>query len=122
MKSPIRWFEIPVSDFERAVRFYETVFAIYLHRESCPDFRLAVFPNLDDGIGGALCDLKLYQPGPSGVAIYLDGGNDLSVPLARVEAAGGKIVVGKTHISPKLGYMAFFEDCEGNRIGLHSRN
>lgn len=122
MKNPIHWFEIPVADMERAVRFYETVFAIRLRRESMSDVNMAVFPYAEGSTGGALCDLKLYQPGPSGPAIYLDGGDDLATPLGRVEAAGGQIVVPKTCISPEIGYMAFFTDSEGNRIGLHSMN
>jgi uncharacterized protein len=40
--------------------------------------------------------------------------------LDKVEAAGGKIVVPKTEISPEHGYMAVFLDTEGNRIALHS--
>ena len=40
--------------------------------------------------------------------------------MNRVEAAGGKIMVPKTQISPDYGYMAVFIDTEGNRIGLHS--
>ena len=41
--------------------------------------------------------------------------------MNRVEAAGGKIVQPKTQISPDIGFMALFIDCEGNRIALHSR-
>jgi hypothetical protein len=37
-----------------------------------------------------------------------------------VEAAGGKILVPKTEISPDYGFMAVFLDTEGNRIALHS--
>jgi uncharacterized protein len=40
--------------------------------------------------------------------------------LSKVEAAGGKIMVPKTEISPEYGNMAVFIDSEGNRIALHS--
>jgi predicted enzyme related to lactoylglutathione lyase len=40
--------------------------------------------------------------------------------LDKVEAAGGKIMVPKTEISPEYGYMAVIMDTEGNRIALHS--
>ena len=40
----------------------------------------------------------------------------------RVEAAGGKRIVPKKLIAPEIGYSAVFEDTEGNRIALHSRN
>ena len=45
---------------------------------------------------------------------------DVQTILDRVEAAGGKILVSKTEISPEHGYMGVFVDTEGNRIGLHS--
>ena len=59
---------------------------------------------------------------PVGSLVYLNGNDDLSVMLGRVESAGGKILRGKTQISPDIGYMAVFEDSEGNRIALHSQN
>jgi len=40
--------------------------------------------------------------------------------LDKVEAAGGKITLPKTLISPENGFMAIIIDTEGNRIGLHS--
>ncbi len=42
------------------------------------------------------------------------------VRFAKMEAAGGKIMVPRTEISPEYGFMAVFIDTEGNRIGLHS--
>jgi hypothetical protein len=54
------------------------------------------------------------------VLIYLNGNPDLQNVLNKVEAAGGKIMVPKTQISPEYGFMAVFVDTEGNRIGLHS--
>ena len=41
--------------------------------------------------------------------------------LEKIEAEGGKILMEKTSISPEIGYMAFFEDTEGNRIAIHSQ-
>ncbi len=44
----------------------------------------------------------------------------MSVALARVAAAGGKVVHAKTFIKEGWGYFAIILDCEGNAIGLHS--
>ena len=41
--------------------------------------------------------------------------------LDKIESAGGKVLMAKTAISPEIGHMAFFEDSEGNKIGLHSQ-
>lgn len=120
MARVINWFEIPVADFDRAVRFYQTVLDIKLRIEDMGQMKLAVFPYPEEATGGALCRHPHYQPAAAGVFIYLDGGDDLAVPLARVEAAGGQVAMPKTLITPEIGYMGFFMDTEGNRIGLHS--
>ena len=51
--------------------------------------------------------------------VYLNGGDDLSIPLSKVEAAGGKIIMPKTAIGPH-GFMAHFTDTEGNKVAFHS--
>ena len=58
-------------------------------------------------------------PSQKGILVYLNGGEDLSIPLAKVKKAGGKILVPKTSISPN-GFMAQFEDTEGNKLAFHS--
>lgn len=121
MSRLINWFEIPVTDIDRAVRFYERVLALKLTREDMSDVKMAVFPYPEDGTGGALCQHAMMSPAPSGgVVIYLDGGDDLDVPLGRVAAAGGTVVMPKTLITPEIGYMGFFKDSEGNVVALHS--
>lgn len=63
-----------------------------------------------------------YQPSSSeGVVVYLNGGDDLSVVMNRVAAAGGTVALEKTSIGEN-GFMGFFIDTEGNKIGLHSNS
>jgi predicted enzyme related to lactoylglutathione lyase len=121
MKTLINWFEIPVADMDRAAAFYEAVFDVKLKRETMSCAQLAVFPYEMPATGGCLCKSDLLKPGKGGCVPYLDGGADLATPLARAEKLGAKIVLGKTLITPEIGYMALLEDCEGNVIGLHSR-
>ncbi len=85
------WFEIPVSDLARAIGFYETVFAVTLSQSGCPSgmpIRLALFPADKDAVTGCLIEHEDAKPGGDGPVIYLNGGSDLSEPLARAEAAG----------------------------------
>ena len=63
---------------------------------------------------------KDYRPNADGIKIYLNGDPDLNNILGRVEAAGGKIVQKKTQITTEIGYVAVFQDTEGNMINLHS--
>ena len=124
MDNAISWFEIPATDLERATKFYETIFGIQLIPMDFPNMKMRMFPidNPMTGIGGALIDSGgFHKPsGTDGVLIYLNGNPDVQNVLNKVEAAGGKIMVPKTEISPEYGYMAVIIDTEGNRIGLHS--
>lgn len=120
MQRVINWFEIPVADLERARRFYEATFAVSLTIEEMGGMRMAIFPYAEPATGGALLACPEGKPGDHGVVIYLDGGDDLAVPLARAAAAGATVLMPKTEISPEIGFIAMFADSEGNRIGLHS--
>ena len=117
----INWFEIPVADFTRAITFYERVLAAKLHvDDSFPGMRMAVFPHAEAGVGGALFEHPEARPHADGVRVYLNGGDDLGPLLARAVAAGGQIVMPKTHLRDDIGCIAMFRDSEGNVIGLHS--
>lgn len=115
----ITWFEIPTSDFERAVAFYTTIFG---HEISTGDFMgvpHAFFPYQGEGVGGAIISRPDTQPGSDGPVIYLNAGNELSQAVARVETAGGQVLMPVTSIGEQ-GYIALILDTEGNRVGLHA--
>jgi predicted enzyme related to lactoylglutathione lyase len=124
MQHAISWFEIPTTDLDRATQFYEAIFEIKLAPLDMPNLKMRMFPldNAMEGVGGALCYAEgFYQPSATdGPLIYLNGNPDVQNVLNKVEAAGGKIMVPKTEISPEYGFMAVFMDTEGNRIALHS--
>ncbi len=121
MKQVINWFEIPAADFDRAVTFYENVFATKLRREDMNGMRLGIFPYETPGPGGAVCQMPKLQPGPDGTLIYLNAGADVAPVLERVKANGGKVVLDKTLITDDIGYIGVFIDSEGNRVGVHAR-
>lgn len=120
MANAINWFEIPAKDFERAKKFYESVLAITMILPF-EGMKYAMFPaDMQDGeIGGGLVEEEGYEPSQKGAVIYLNGGDDLAVPLSRVEAAGGAIVMPKRSIGAN-GFMAMFLDTEGNKLAFHS--
>ena len=123
MQHAISWFEIPSTNLERATNFYETIFGVQLIVMDTPNIRMRMFPLEDmSGIGGAVVDSGgFHKPSATdGPLIYLNGNPDLRRILDKVEAAGGRIMVPETEISPEYGNMAVIIDTEGNRIGLHS--
>ena len=123
-KNAISWFEIPAIDLNRAQKFYETIFNIQMVPLDTPNFQMRMFPieDMTNGIGGAISKAEgFYQPSATdGTLVYLNANPDVQNVLDKIEAAGGKIIVPKTQISPEYGYMAVFVDTEGNRIALHS--
>ncbi len=124
MKHAISWFEIPATNIDRAQKFYESIFEIQLQNMDFGTTKMRAFPLDDpmDGVGGTIIDSGgFHKPSlTDGPLIYLNGNPDVNVILHRVEKAGGKVMVPKTEISPEYGFMAIFQDIEGNRIALHS--
>lgn len=123
MKHAISWFEIPAADLDRATKFYETIFGFTMQPLDFPNIRMRMFPLEDmEGIGGAIVDSGgFHKPSATdGPLIYLNANPDMQRILDKVEAAGGKIMVPKTEISPEYGDMAVIIDTEGNRIAFHS--
>ncbi len=88
MASAINWFEIPATNFDRAVDFYGKVLDADLQKMGGP-FDMAFFPCSDGGTGGCVTHGNGNKPSAEGAFVYLNGGDDLAVPLARVEQAGG---------------------------------
>lgn len=121
MKDAISWFEIPVKNFERAKSFYSTMLGTEITDHPMQNAQYGTFPyDMDNNrVGGAIIEADGATPSQEGVTVYLNGGDDLGIPLGRVEDAGGKILIPKTDIGEN-GFMAQFLDTEGNRIALHS--
>lgn len=116
----INWFEIPVTDFERAKKFYESIFDITMTVTEIQGYKMAFFPAVEGKISGAICFGEGYIPSGAGSLLYLNANPDVNLVLDRATAAGGRIIVPKTLIGEETGYYAFIVDTEGNRIALHS--
>ena len=116
------WFEIPASNFERAITFYEAVFQVSLKRQTMGSGDLAVFPGSDTSVNGAVVSEAGYVPAANGAVVYLNTGDEMTPYLERVTANGGTIIVPKTALPPGMGHFAHFGDTEGNRVGLFSQN
>ena len=120
MTNALNWFEIPVKDFERAKKFYETLYHAEITEMPFPGGRYGMLPSdMQNGVGGGIVQGEGFEPSDKGTIVYLNGGDDLSTPLAKVESAGGKILMPKTSIGEN-GFMAHFMDTEGNHVALHS--
>ena len=117
-ENPIGYFEIPVADLDRAVDFYQTVFAIELTRRHIDGYDMALFPYVEGGAGatGALAKGDVYVPAKTGPVLYFSVAS-IDAVLNRVRELGGAILYAKKSVGPS-GFVAEIEDSEGNRIAL----
>ena len=123
LTNALNWFEIPAADFDRAKKFYETIYDYQMPESMVGPIRMGFFLYDFKGgkIGGALCAGETYIPSQQGTLVYLTCAPDLQPVLDKVEQAGGKIIMTKKQVSGDNGYMAIILDSEGNRVALHSR-
>jgi len=115
----VHWFEIPVTDMDRAKKFYESVFDKVLSVQTKGALQMAFFPKPQNtsGAGGSLIKVDGIKPSRDGTLVYFTV-EDIPTVLDRVHAHGGKTLKAKMSIG-EYGFIAHFEDSEGNRMGLH---
>ena len=120
----INWFEIPVTDMQRAKHFYQVIFSMHMDETEMMGMQMASFPyQMGSGkSSGSLVMGGHQMPGDQGVLIYLNANPSMDAILEKIPEMGGAILMPKTQISPEVGYMAHFKDTEGNKLGLHSKN
>ncbi len=119
MKNPVSYFEIPVTDLDRAVEFYESVFEVQLERATVDGYDMALFPSDSDAAGasGALAQGDVYVPSKEGAVLYFSV-DDIDSIIERAIARNGKVLYPKKSIGVP-DFVAEIEDSEGNRIALH---
>lgn len=120
MENVINWFEIPATDFSRAVTFYKAILGLEIKETKMFGTKMGFFPTDGKNISGAIVQGEDYKPSTNGVVAYLNGGKDVQNVLDRVENSNGNVIVPKTQISPEMGYFGMFIDTEGNKIAVHS--
>jgi predicted enzyme related to lactoylglutathione lyase len=117
----VAYFEIPVTDLDRAAAFYEVLLGVRLERTVVDGHPMALFPPVD-GAGqatGALAAGESYVPSVDGTRVYFEV-DDVAGVLARGVAGGGLVLYPPTSLGDG-DQVAELEDTEGNRIALLSR-
>lgn len=120
MKNQIVWFDMPVKDLARAMKFYGAVLDAKIEKQSFPGIEFAVLPHEGECVGGCLVVSKEVSPSAEGVLVYFNCEGRLDAAVGAVEANGGKVLQPKHQIGP-YGFRAVVLDSEGNRIALHSK-
>ncbi len=118
--SILNWFEIPVTNIDRAAALYGAMLDLTLPRSDFGGVPHALLMTTDEAcVSGALiADPKRLPQRGSGTVVYLDARDGVSRCLSRALEAGAKLVQPETPIGPH-GTIALIEDLDGNLIGLH---
>lgn len=120
LKNPIGWFEIRVSDFEKAKNFYSQLFNW--------DFKLSqasktIYWNIftgENSVGGGFTKRELSENSGQSIIIYIEV-EDIEESLTKAAGLGGKIEEHKTLISESAGFYGLFRDLDNNVIGLWAK-
>lgn len=120
MANQVVWVDIPVSDLDRAVRFYSAVLGSEVRKQEYPGMSIGLLPGSESDVSGCLCIMDGERPSDRGPLVYLSAQGRLEQAVAAVEPNGGRVLQPKHAIGPH-GFRAVIHDSEGNRVALHSR-
>lgn len=136
MRTPILWVEIPVSNFDRALNFYQNVFDTKLEIRTFYGKRVGLFNDELFGIKASINETDNYK-GSDGIkpfffvnimsdaieAVEENGGEIIRRPaLLKQTTETGEVIIGSNLIDNEVGYYSEIKDTEGNHIYLYSHS
>jgi predicted enzyme related to lactoylglutathione lyase len=121
MAHPIVHVEIPAADRAALSEFYKNIFGWTLTHNQAFDYMQF---NPGEGADGAFVgnqsapgdEFGWAGAGPNSPIVYI-GTEDVPGDLAKIEAAGGQVLMPAMEI-PGVGWMGLFRDPSGNHMGL----
>jgi len=112
MKDCFIYVEWYVTNIEKAVNFYKGMFN-WKFEKSTDDYMMFEMPN---GESGGITEVEKVNPGNS-PAFYIHA-DHIENYLEKAPSLGGSVTTGKTEL-PGMGFYAFLDDPDGNKIGLY---
>jgi len=124
MEDLVVWNSIPVSDMDRARKFYSHVLNVPF--DTPPGMDGVALPGRPPGADESqppsrIVAFNLYlggEPSQAGPTVFLSSLGDIDGMLERVGEAGGTVDMEKQYGGEMIGWTAYFIDSEGNRIGI----
>jgi predicted enzyme related to lactoylglutathione lyase len=118
MTPNLAWFDIPVRDLDRAIRFYAAVLGAPVIKEQSGSRPLGMLPTPGGGQMGCLVPSSAAEPSGNGVMIWFNVTGRLRAAVAAVRPHGGDVRHGVRDIGG-YGFRADVLDSEGNLIALY---
>jgi uncharacterized protein len=124
VNNSVVWFDLPTDRPERAKKFSEKTFGWKINNNPALDiYTVGTAPSDERGratepgtINGMM---SMRRDADSTTTLTIDV-DDIDDALGRVKANGGRIVAKKQEI-PGTGFVGYFKDTEGNKVGLFQR-
>ncbi|MBA3765115.1 MAG: VOC family protein [Actinobacteria bacterium] len=122
--SKVVHFELPVDDLERAKEFYGSTIGWQL--QTMPmgesDYTIVMTTPVDEKTQmptepGAINGGMMIRSAATSAPVITIAVEAIDDSLKQIEAAGGNVVQARTPV-PGMGAFAYFEDTEGNVMGL----
>ena len=124
VRNQLVWCDVPVTDLDRAVKFYAAVLGAPVQKQEFEGMAFALLPYQEGAVSGCLTpgspsEKEANRPSAQGPLLYFNCQGRLDDAIAAVASHGGKVLQPRHPIGPH-GFRAIVLDSEGNRIALHS--
>ena len=108
-------FEINADDTDRCCAFYKKVFGWKIKKWAGPQeyFVVTTGPDGEPGINGGI----LKRNDPRAATWNTVGVKSVDAICKKITANGGKVILPKMAV-PTVGWLAYFQDTEGNTMGV----
>ncbi|XQW83538.1 VOC family protein [Thalassotalea piscium] len=119
MQNQIVWADIPVTNLDRAIKFYTSLLQGQVTKQTFEQLTFAILPHSGTNVSACLIEQPQEHITDKGPLLYFNVDGRLKEAVELAKSFNVKILEEYTDMGPH-GKRAVLHDSEGNRIALHS--